>query len=75
MKELKDYLHLYKECDCRVYEEDMIDFTIIDKGLAIRKWDKYRCDMCNDSGAVTTGISEDGHIIYSTCPCVDDERN
>ena len=28
MKELKDYLHLYKECDCRVYEEDMIDFTI-----------------------------------------------
>jgi len=50
-------------------------FGLIDKGLAIRKWDKYRCDMCNDSGAVTTGISEDGHTIYSTCPCVDDERN
>lgn len=50
-------------------------FGLIDKGLAVRKWDKYRCDMCNDSGAVTTGISEDGHTIYSTCPCVDDERN
>ena len=31
------------------------------------------CDMCNDSGAVTTGISEDGHTIYSVCPCVDNE--
>lgn len=36
---------------------------------------EYRCDMCKDSGAVVTGCSEDGHTIYSTCPCVNDERN
>lgn len=45
-------------------------FGLIDKGLAIRKPFEYRCDMCKDSGAVTVGEGE-----YSTCPCVDDERN
>jgi hypothetical protein len=30
----------------------------------------YRCNVCKDSGAVKTGENE-----YSTCPCVDDERN
>lgn len=31
---------------------------------------KYRCDVCKDSGAVKTGEFE-----YSNCPCVSDERH
>ena len=31
---------------------------------------KYRCDVCKDSGAVKTGEFE-----YSECPCVSDDRN
>jgi len=31
---------------------------------------KYRCDVCKDSGAVKTGEFE-----YSECPCISDDRN
>ena len=31
---------------------------------------KYRCDVCRDSGAVKTGEFE-----YSECPCISDDRN
>lgn len=30
---------------------------------------KYRCDICKDSGAVKTGEYE-----YSDCPCLSDDR-
>jgi len=40
----------------------------------IKKTNQVNCSMCNDSGAVVTGCSEDGHTIYSECPCVSDKR-
>ena len=41
-------------------------FIIIEK--------EVNCSICNDSCAVITGCSEDGHTIYSECPCVSDKR-